>query len=453
MSTDRIRETYTREPADTRVVVADGFGIQVKTDHGRLVVCDGIGQTRRERVVPRIGSPVQRIVIIAPNGYITLGALQWCADNGIQVMQLDRCGDMVIGGSQERSSDVTLLRMQAATPAERTLAIVKALLTVKITGQAKNLYDVLGASEAASRSETELARMHNATTVDVCRQSEARAAAYYFGSWANRVRIRFDYMSMRRIPAHWLMYSERSSMLSDGKRHALNPVNALLNYVYSLGYAEARIACIGAGLDSRLGYLHVDAEGRDSLALDVLETVRPDIDRWLMQFIASRVFSAGDFIESGKRGNIPSGTCRIVAPLTHEICEMSIQWQAPLAEAAETVRALILGTTKARRTPTRRASRARNTDMTLVQTLMPDELWNAVQPFLPLREGTLGVRPVNDRIILAMLAYRSKNGVAWRDMPARFGVNERTARLHVQKWRQLGCWSAIATAAGLPSDA
>jgi CRISPR-associated endonuclease Cas1 len=445
-----IQATYTRESAATRVIVADGFGIKITTRRGHLVVHDGLGDVRSERIVPRVGSPVQRVVIVAPNGYATLGALQWCADNGVQLVQLTRDGNVVMTGHQERTADVILIRTQAATTPDTALSIVKALLTIKLEGQSKILRD-LGTADAATRTERELSKLADATTIDIMRLCEGRAAMFYFGSWSSRVEIRFDKASIVKIPAHWRNgFSERGSVLSKGKRHATNPLNALLNYAYSLAYAEARIACIAAGLDPRLGYLHADSEGRDSLALDIMETVRPEVDRFIMRLLTTRAFTAADFVETTGRGETPAGTVRLVAPLTHEICEAAIQWQAPLREASEMVRALLLGTRTARRTRKPRASTARSTDQALVNSLVPDELWDAVRPLLPLREGNAGVRPVDDRVVISMLVYRHRNGIPWNRFPARFGVSDGAVRGHVRSWRALGCWPAIAEAAGLP---
>ena len=45
--------------------------------------------------------------------------------------------------------------------------------------------------------------------------------------------------------------------------------------------SEARLAAAALGLDPGLGVLHVDSGSRDSLALDLLEPVRPQVDSYL----------------------------------------------------------------------------------------------------------------------------------------------------------------------------
>lgn len=451
MSADRIRAVWEREPADSRVVVLDGYGISATVHHGQLVLRDGLAETRRERIIPRIGSPVQRVIVLSPNGYATLGALSWMTDNHVGFAQLDRDGNVVASGSQHRDSDVALIRAQAATPPETALSIVQTILTRKIEGQAKNLYDLLGASQAAARTEQQLAQLADAPGIEQCRLTEARAASVYFGTWTGRVEPRFDRASAPKIPAHWTVFNARESRQGT-KRYATSPLNAILNYCYSIAYAEAVTACVASGLDPRLGYLHKDSADRASLALDILETVRPVIDRLVIGLVNERVFSHRDFTEATGRGDVPPGTVRLVAPLTHELAELAMQWQQPLRDTAEMVRAFLLGTRTARRTRTQRAATARPTDSALVRSLVPDQTWAAVRKVLPVWEGNLGKRPVDDRLIVAVLVYRAQNGTPWRKLPARFGVNERTVRDRVRAWRESGHWAAIAQAAGLPAD-
>lgn len=70
----------------------------------------------------------------------------------------------------------------------------------------------------------------------------------------------------------------RHSPLSGGLRLAVTPVHAILNYSFALLESESRLALVALGLDPGLGLgLHADTPNRDSLALDVLEPVRPQI--------------------------------------------------------------------------------------------------------------------------------------------------------------------------------
>jgi CRISPR associated protein Cas1/Short repeat of unknown function (DUF308) len=78
---------------------------------------------------------------------------------------------------------------------------------------------------------------------------------------------------------HWLTFGKRYSLLSKpSPRRAVNPANAILNYLYAIIEAEAQIAALRMGLDPGLGLLHADQRTRNSLPCDSMEPVRPRID-------------------------------------------------------------------------------------------------------------------------------------------------------------------------------
>lgn len=55
------------------------------------------------------------------------------------------------------------------------------------------------------------------------------------------------------------------------------------------------MACLAVGLDPGFGIVHLDRARRDSMALDLLEVVRPDVDRFVLELVASRTFRRRDF--------------------------------------------------------------------------------------------------------------------------------------------------------------
>jgi transposase len=65
---------------------------------------------------------------------------------------------------------------------------------------------------------------------------------------------------------------------------------------------------------------------------------------------------------------------------------------------------------------------------TTVDTLVPDQLWQAIQPLLPTPSPRYGGRPrIDDRAALAGIIYQLRTGVPWRLLPT----------------GQLGCGSPI----------
>ncbi len=118
---------------------------------------------------------------------------------------------------------------------------------------------------------------------------------------------------------------------STSNRRAATPANAILNYLFALIEAEASLACHAVGLDRGIGLLHADQKARDSLALDLMEPIRPDAERYLLDLLTSNTFRARNFHETR------TGNCRIRPPLTHRLAETLPTWTTLLAPVAETV--------------------------------------------------------------------------------------------------------------------
>lgn len=86
------------------------------------------------------------------------------------------------------------------------------------------------------------------------------------------------------------------------RRPPLDPFNALLSFAYSLLANDCASALESVGLDSYAGFLHRDRPGRASLALDLMEELRPCMaDRLVLTLINNRQVKAADFqyMESG----------------------------------------------------------------------------------------------------------------------------------------------------------
>lgn len=84
------------------------------------------------------------------------------------------------------------------------------------------------------------------------------------------------------------------------RRPPRDPVNAVLSLGYTLLQAEAVRACYGAGLDPIIGYYHRLKFGRDSLACDLVEPLRPSIDRFAWEQFRERALSEADFTVSAE---------------------------------------------------------------------------------------------------------------------------------------------------------
>jgi CRISPR-associated endonuclease Cas1 len=335
---DERRRDWNQPPTPLRkrgeIVIADGFGVAVHVQRGHLVVGDGVGRQRRERRFGRATSDLARLVVLGGSGSVTLEALRWVDDVGAALVCIDRDGK-ILCSSGPTKSEAKLLRAQALARFNASgLAVTKALLAPKLAGQ-QALLSWLPANAYAERTlERTLLALGQAQTIEETMPIEADAAAAYWSAWAD-VEIRFQPADQRGVRAEWRSFGQRTSTLSGNPRMAVNPAGAILNYLYALLEAEARLACLTLGLDPALAFFHADVRGRDSLPLDLMEAVRPCVDRYLLALLRDRIFRASDF-HLGQRGN-----CRLLAPLTHELAETLPAWRQLIAPVAEQVAALL----------------------------------------------------------------------------------------------------------------
>lgn len=79
------------------------------------------------------------------------------------------------------------------------------------------------------------------------------------------------------------------------KRPPLDPINAMLSFVYTLATIEYSAALETVGLDSYIGYCHTLRSGRVSLACDMVEEVRCIVERFVISLLNLQVVGENDF--------------------------------------------------------------------------------------------------------------------------------------------------------------
>lgn len=123
----------------------------------------------------------------------------------------------------------------------------------------------------------------------------------------------------------------------------------MLNYLYAVLESECRLAAATLGLDPGIGVLHVDTPNRDSLACDLMEVVRAQVDAFLIDWITREPLRREWFLEQR------DGNCRLMAPLAIKLSETAPMWGRAVAPLAEWVAATLWS---GRRKPNRGVSLA-----------------------------------------------------------------------------------------------
>ncbi len=320
--------TRLEDEARQGMFFAAGYGLRIGVERGHLTVRDGVGSARRECRLSRADRAVKRIVVFGESGSVTLDALRWMHEVGISFSHIGHDGSVLTTNASGALDDVRVRRGQGVAHLNGVaLNVAKYLIGQKLAGQARVASRLHDAEALAWLNEARDV-LESTVLVEDVRFVESKGAAAYWSAWQG-VPVNFTRREASQVPSHWLSFGPRRSVLSQSPRKAANPANAMLNYLYAILEAEARIAILRVGADPGMGVLHRDSTRRDSFAADLMEAVRPAVDEYLLDLLTSHTFARLDFFETR------DGNCRLMPTIARALAETSKRWSKALAPLAE----------------------------------------------------------------------------------------------------------------------
>lgn len=167
------------------------------------------------------------------------------------------------------------------------------LVLAKVRGQQKLLQKALSARadlrhpltaslQTLSIILTQLREENNQPSLASLRGFEGAAAAAYFSGYAH-------------------LFAPSLNFTGRKKRPPPDPVNVCLSLGYTLLHYDAVRACHIVGLDAMLGFYHDLSFGRESLACDLMEPLRPWLDGWVWHLFRERQLRPEHFSEEHNR--------------------------------------------------------------------------------------------------------------------------------------------------------
>ncbi len=221
-----------------------------------------------------------------------------CAQRGISLAFHSPRGRFLARVSGEGGGNVLLRRAQyrAADDPGKSCRIARSMILGKLYNVRWSIertcrdhglrVDKERLSAVSERLKGLLPQVAEETSLDSLRGLEGAGATAYFGVMDQMI----------------LGDREFFSFQGRNRRPPLDPVNALLSFAYNLLANDCAAALEGVGLDSYVGFLHRDRPGRTSLALDLMEELRPCMaDRFVLTLINNRMVKEEHFafLESG----------------------------------------------------------------------------------------------------------------------------------------------------------
>jgi CRISPR-associated endonuclease Cas1 len=251
------------------------------------------------------------------------------ADQGAAFVMLDRLGEVLAVTGPVHPSDARLRRAQSLSESSGVaLRIAIELIKRKLLAQERLVRDQFQDDASAEVISGQRHALIKATSREEIRRCEAHAALAYWRVWHTLV-LQYPRSDSQRVPQHWYVFGSRISPLTKSPRLAVNPANAMLNYLYAILESEARLAISQLGLDPGLGVLHSDTRTRDSLACDLMEPIRPQVDAFLLDWLRSGSLQRKWFFEER------DGNCRLTGEFAAQLSETSNLWKQALGPFAE----------------------------------------------------------------------------------------------------------------------
>lgn len=243
---------------------------------------------------------IGRVPLHNLEGIITFGhtgaspaLMGYCAKNNIHLAFLSRNGRFLAEVTGEVRGNVTLRKTQYRISDDELCSaeIAKNMIIGKVYNcrwileravrDHSDRVDVERLKKSSLFLQDTLCNLEDCNDLEQIRGFEGNAASNYFDV--------FDDLILRNKESFYFKNRNRKPPLDN--------VNAMLSFTYTLLANMTSAALSSAGLDPYVGFLHRDRPGRISLALDLMEELRPVMaDRFVLTMVNKQMITPEDFI-------------------------------------------------------------------------------------------------------------------------------------------------------------
>lgn len=230
-------------------------------------------------------------ILITTSATITTDAIEFAVENNIDIVFLNYFGDPYGRVWHSKLGSTTLIRRRQLEAEAHVIGfnLARGWIVNKIDNQLDFLkdlkknrpdeYETLG-QHIAKISQLKDDLMGMKGSLDEKRGSimgtEGMASLTYFEALNSIMPDAWKFNGRSRDPAQ-------------------DAFNCLLNYGYGVLYSQVERACIIAGLDPYMGFLHTDNYNKKSFVFDLIEIFRIHIDRTVMNLFSKKQVHEGLF--------------------------------------------------------------------------------------------------------------------------------------------------------------
>lgn len=189
-------------------------------------------------------------------------------------------GNVLLRKEQYRQAD----DQKACTRLAKNFILGKVANSRTVLRRGMREYDKLSSQvdSSANYLRDRLSHVQAAGDLDTLRGIEGESARAYFDVFDELIRQQKD----------------NFFFVGRTRRPPLDRMNSLLSFFYTMLHHDMQSALESVGLDPAVGFLHRDRPGRASLALDMMEELRPVLaDRLALSLVNRKQIGANDFYQ------------------------------------------------------------------------------------------------------------------------------------------------------------
>ena len=223
-------------------------------------------------------------IVITTGAYLSTDAIKFAMENNIDVVFLDEFGNPYGRVWHSKLGSTTLIRRRQLEIAETEagLELAKSWIVQKFDNQIELLKRL-----ANSRPEKESKILEYASSLDSIKTKLGQLGGTLeekrgtiMGLEGSGGRVYFEALSF--------ITPERFEFEGRSRNPAKDEFNCFLNYAYGVLYSMVEKACILAGLDPYVGFIHTDNYNKKSLVFDIIDMFRTYADQTVVCLLSQR---------------------------------------------------------------------------------------------------------------------------------------------------------------------
>jgi CRISP-associated protein Cas1 len=262
------------------IVEISSHGSVLRRDHETFIIVSDSDKTE---------VPAEKVdaIVITSNALVSTQAVRLCLERNIQLVITDIQGRPLGRFWTSTPGKNTQIRRNQYLNQNTKLAfdISVDVTTVKLKRQKDLLEDLRHNRRRQDRIVEELEAAICIISRTITKLSQLKFSSGWkqsvLGIEGSSAAVYFRVISAL-LPSQWIFKQRSQHPAEDG-------FNAVLNYIYGMGYADVEKIVILSGLDPNAGFYHADSYGRPTFSFDLMEMARPLMDRTVISLFTKRL--------------------------------------------------------------------------------------------------------------------------------------------------------------------